>query len=221
MIEAFPNQRFAGQLYNDFQKPAKYNEIIRAAVKLFNEKGYKATSIRDIAASINLTQGTIYHYVKNKEELLFEINARVINAALERVKEISAMQCSNREKIRRNIKEILVSITIYNDYLSVFLKEYKGLSHENLEEMLKKRKEYEEIIKSIFEAGIKNKEFKNLDPKIATMAFFGICNWATTWLMPNGRLTIEEIADILSNIYLEGICCFPSDKELSVNFKEK
>jgi len=205
-------KRYTDQLDYDHQKSEKYNEIIRAAVKLFNEKGYKATSIREIAALVNLTQGTLYHYVKNKEELLFKINDLLINSVLQGRKEILELKCTNKEKVRQTIKEILTTIATYNDYLSVFLKEYKNLSNKNFKKILKKRDQYEDMVASILQEGMKNKEFKNLDLTISTMALFGICNWATTWLKVNGRLSIDEIAEILSTIYLEGLCCSKFDK---------
>lgn len=210
MAEAPLKKRYTDQLDYDPRRSEKYNEIIRAAVKLFKEKGYKATSIRDIAASINLTQGTIYHYVKNKEDLLFEINDRLINSVLQGRKEILELKCPSKDKLRRTIKEILTTIATYNDYISVFLKEYKNLSNKNLKKISKKRDRYENMVESIIQEGIENKEFKKFDSKISTMALFGICNWATTWLRPNGRLPIDEIAEIFSTIYLEGLCC-PKD----------
>jgi len=194
------------ELAYDRNKSQRYNEIINAAVKLFKEKGYKATSIRDIAASINLTQGTIYHYVKNKEELLFEINDRLINSVLIRRKEILDADLSGKEKLRLTIRDILTAISSYNDYIFVFFRDYKNLSKNNLKKIIKKRDNYEKMVETIIQKGIANKEFKNLDSRISALALFGICNWATNWLKPRGRLSIDEISDILSEIFLQGLC---------------
>ena len=206
MPKSQKQKKYTDQLAYDPQKSAKYNEIIQAAVKLFKEKGYKATTIRDIAASINLTQGTIYHYVSNKEALLFEINDRLINSVLSGRKEILELKCTNKEKLRQTIKNILNSIANYNDYITVFLKEYNNLAPPNLEKISKKRDEYERMVELIIKEGITSGEFKSFDSKISTMALFGICNWATTWLKPHGKLSVDEIADAFSAIFLEGLC---------------
>jgi AcrR family transcriptional regulator len=189
----------------DDQKSQRYNEIIEAAVKLFEEKGYKATSIRDIAASINLTQGTIYHYVRNKEELLFEINNRLISFVLANHEEILNMNASCAEKIRRVMKDIFNTLANHNAYVMVLVREYKNLSGENLKKIVEKRDQYEGVVKKIIEEGIKGKEFKDIDPKISAMALFGMCNWATIWLRPQGRLSVDNILDIFADIYLGGL----------------
>jgi len=206
MTGAPVKKRGANRLGYNPKRSEKYNEIIQAAVKLFKEKGYKATSVREIAAAINLTQGTIYHYVKNKEELLFEINDRLINAVLIRRKEILDADLNGKEKLRQTLKDILTTIAKYNDYLTVFFREYKNLSGNNLKKIIIKRDTYEKMVETIIQEGVANKEFKDLDSKISVLAFFGICNWATNWLRPRGRLSVDEISDILSEIFLEGFC---------------
>jgi len=194
---------------NKSSEKYKYNEIITAAVKLFNEKGYPSTSIRDIAALVGLTQGTIYHYFKTKEDILLEINLRVIDIAIDRVKKIRDLKCSCREKIHQNIREVFEVIANYKDFLAVFLKEYKSLSERNRKMILKKRASYERIFQSIIKEGIRKKEFKEMDVNMMSMAFLGMCNWATTWLNPNGRLSIEKIVDIFAEIFLDGISITP------------
>lgn len=189
----------------DDQKSQRYNEIIEAAVKLFEKKGYKATSIRDIAASINLTQGTIYHYVSNKEELLYEINDRLISFVLENQEEILNMKGSYADKVRRVMKDIFNTLSNHNAYVMVLIREYKNLSGENLRRIIEKRDQYEGLVQKIIEEGISRKEFKDIDPKIAAMGLFGMCNWATIWLRPQGRLSVDEILDIFADIYLGGL----------------
>ena len=67
------------------------------------------------------------------------------------------------------------------------------------------------MVEAIIQEGIRNKELKNLDVKISTMALFGMCNWASTWYRPHGRLSIDEIAQVISSIYLEGMAS-PANK---------
>jgi len=189
----------------DDEKSQRYNEIVEAAVKLFDEKGYKATSIRDIAASINLTQGTIYHYVKSKEELLFEINDRLISFVLGNQEEILNMKGSCANKIRRVMQDIFETLANYNPYVMVLIREYKNLSGDNLRTIIEKRDQYEGLVQKIIEEGIRKKEFRVIDPNISTKALFGMCNWATIWLRPQGRMSVEDIIDIFTDIYLGGL----------------
>ena len=80
-----------------------------------------------------------------------------------------------------------------------------GGSAPAVKKIVEKRDQYEGVVKKIIEEGITRKEFKNIDPKISAMALFGMCNWATLWLRPQGRLSVDSILDIFADIYLGGL----------------
>jgi len=179
--------------------------IIDAAAKLFDQQGYHKTTMREIADAVDLTIGTLYHYIKNKEDVLFEICDRLTNE-IEIISENNLEEMKSPEKrIREVISGLLKFIVSHDHALSVFLKEHKNLSSAKFEIIRSKRKKYEAIVKNIFEEGIKNGVFRYVDPNIAAMGLFGMSNWAAYWLNADGRLSIVEITDIFSEMIINGI----------------
>ncbi len=181
------------------------NMILDAAAKLFDQQGYHKTTMREVADAVDLTIGTLYHYIKNKEDVLFEICDRLTDE-IEINSEINLREMKSPEKrIREIISSLLKFIVSHDHALSVFLKEHKNLSSAKFEIIRSKRKKYEAIVKNIIKEGIKNGDFSNADPKITATGLFGMCNWAAYWLKADGRLSIDEIIDIFSEMVLNGI----------------
>ncbi|MGV8073499.1 MAG: TetR/AcrR family transcriptional regulator [Syntrophobacteraceae bacterium] len=179
--------------------------IIQSAAKLFSQQGYHKTTMREIALSVNLTIGTIYHYINSKEELLFEICRSATNLSYDGLEETMNTAGSAERRIKSFIALQLRMILTHRDVISVYLKEYNRLSPDNQVLIRSGRKKHEKAVEDIIASGIENNEFINIDVKMAALCFLGMCNWATYWFKEDGTMQMSEIIDIFSEIFAHGI----------------
>ena len=179
---------------------SKRKEVIEIASRLFSLKGYTATSLQDLADEVGLHKTSLFHYFKNKEEILME----VMNISFREYTEIlddsfKDAHLSAEEKFRVALEEQVSVICKYKHYINVALNEIKSLSPENRGKYTRTRNDYgqhfENIIKEV-QADPESNLFKGLDPKIVNLGILGMCNWLIKWYRKDGPLNPKEISDI-------------------------
>ena len=183
----------------------KETEILDAAARLFKEKGFHATSMRDIAEAVGMQKGSLYYHIASKEELLFRISHAAINAIIARLEEIAQAPLSPTEKLRQAIENHVLTLCDRLDLLSVFLKESKTLTAEQQAQILERRKRYEELFEGILEEGIAAGEFRAVDVPVVAAGLLGMLNWMHQWYRPDGRLSPQQIAAIFTDLALHGL----------------
>lgn len=184
---------------------SRETEILDAAARLFKEKGFHATSMRDIADAVGMQKGSLYYHIASKEELLFRISHDAINAVIARLEAIAEAPLSPTEKLRQAIENHVLTLCERLDLLSVFLRESKTLTAEQQAQILERRKRYEELFESILEEGIAAGEFRAVDVPIVASGLLGMLNWMHQWYRPDGRLSPQQIAAIFVDLTLRGL----------------
>jgi len=145
----------------------KKEQIHQAAAKLFQEKGYQAASMRDLAKAVGLQVSSLYSHLGKKEEVLQKMCFDNAHRFVQGMDAINAQAISNLEKIRLLIR-LHIQIAIENPTsITVFNDEWKHLSEPFLTDFLELRKQYETQFKSIIKAGIAAQEFQQVQPTIA------------------------------------------------------
>jgi AcrR family transcriptional regulator len=183
-------------------------EILSAASRLFSEKGYKATSLKEIADQVGLHKTSLFHYFRNKEEILTGVMDQSLRDHISTLRNVlHDPHLSGEEKFNLAL-ENQVSVTCrYKDHINVYLSEMKSLSPENRKKYNKTRKEYETYFEKIIEAVQADREsdlLEGLDPKIVKLGILGMCNWIIKWYHANGALTPQEIFQIFHSIIARG-----------------
>jgi TetR/AcrR family transcriptional regulator, cholesterol catabolism regulator len=183
----------------------KLEFILRNAARIFADKSYHSTSMRDISRETNVSLAGLYHYCKSKEELLFLIQDNCFGRVLERLEERLS-----------SVDEPLLKLQIFiENHLSFFaanMAEMKVLSHEaeSLQGELhahvsSKKDKYTKlatrILKEVYEAQATKRP---LNLTVATYALFGMMNWIYNWYDPKGKLKVTELAQNLTLLFLEG-----------------
>lgn len=183
------------------------DKIIQSAIELFGEKGYHATSVKEICAKCGVSIGALFHYFPSKGELLFEIHDRFIDIHLEQVERVfSRDDIGCRDKLRELILDLVQLIADFKPNVVVFVQEYKYVTEDKLAVIKSKRDKSEEIFKKVIEQGVEKGEFKkDLDVDITVKAVFGICDWTYRWMEPGGRLAPREIGLVFWKILMEGM----------------
>jgi AcrR family transcriptional regulator len=186
----------------------KLEFILRNAARIFAEKNYHSTTMRDISRATNVSLAGLYHYCKSKEELLFLIQDNCFGRVLERL-----------EERLLEVDEPLVKLRIFvENHLSFFaanMAEMKVLSHEaeslagDLHTHVSTKKEkYTKLARKILQeiqAGQDaSSQIDPIDPTVATYALFGMMNWIYNWYDPQGKLKVAELVDNVTRLFLHG-----------------
>src|SRR2546425_8921197 len=153
-------------------------EVYRAALRLFREKGYHATSMQDIAAAVGLYKGSLYHYIGGKEDLLVQVFERAMGALLTDVERIVADTSLGPSTQLRLIVQAHVACVAENlDALTVYLHEFRALAGESLAKVRAQRDRYAHLVAETVGRGVRLGEFETADVTITTLGLLGMCNW--------------------------------------------
>ena len=175
------------------------DEILAAAARVFREKGYHGASIRDIADSVGLLKGSLYHYIRSKEDLL----ARLFDGALEEtvgeLQRVVEGDGSPRERLRAMVKTYVRAVTENLDAVGLYLREWRALPAPELARLRSRRRAMRALFEDVIAEGMRKREFASADAKISALAILGMCNWLFEWYRPRGRMRAEQLADELAD----------------------
>jgi TetR/AcrR family transcriptional regulator, cholesterol catabolism regulator len=167
-----------------------------AAVDLFWERGYHATSMREIAERSGVQAGSLYHHYGSKEALLFEVMAAFMQELQGRVLDAVSRSIGPAERLAAAVETHVVAHGRHQREAIVTDTELRGLNGIRLERMLALRDAYETIFRQLLEDGIAAGVFDVPDPRVATKALLLQCTGVAVWYRENGRLGLDEIAAI-------------------------
>jgi AcrR family transcriptional regulator len=181
-------------------------EVYEAALRLFREKGYHATSMQDIAGVVGLYKGSLYHYIGSKEDLLVQVFERAMGSLLDEVERIAANTAAGpTAQLRAIICAHAQAVAANLDALTVYLHEWRALGGESLARVRAQRERYVELVNTVVERGFAVGEFRFADARIATLGVLGMCNWLCQWYQPGGRLSPSEIGERFADLVLDGL----------------
>jgi TetR/AcrR family transcriptional regulator, cholesterol catabolism regulator len=188
------------------ESPPREQQVRAAALRLFRDKGYHATSMRDIAAEVGINKGSLYSYIRSKEDLLIPFFERAMGLLLAEIEAISADESlTATERLKRAIKAHILNVTENLDILTVYLSEWRQLRADSLSTVRQQRERYAALFLTIVEDGVRRGEFRAIDPRISALGMIGMCNYLFRWYRPDGRLRPEQIADELTDMLLHGV----------------
>lgn len=183
---------------------SKQQEIRKAAARLFRDKGYSATSMRDLAQAVDLKAPSIYNHFNSKEEILRQIcfdNADRFTRAMTAVENMAA---SSAEKLRALIRIHILIATEDETSVIAFNDEWRHLDEPHLSEFTAIRRDYERRFRAIIEDGIQTGDLKPLDPNIVTHTIFSSMRWLYDWYLPGKKITTEDLERDITALLMGG-----------------
>jgi TetR/AcrR family transcriptional regulator len=181
--------------------------LLRVAVDLFSQKGYLNTSIRDISAKTGITSSIIYHYFKDKEDLLFEIIKSTTQDLIQSVREAEKKIKDPEECLREMLRAHIVDFNIKRKKESIIVvSDTHLLRNHNRQIMVKMQREIFNIyMKKLNELSKRGRLREDIDLVVMNFSIFGTLNTFYQWYRERGRLTREEVSENLITFLLHAI----------------
>ncbi|HZP97150.1 MAG TPA: TetR/AcrR family transcriptional regulator [Candidatus Limnocylindria bacterium] len=180
-------------------------EILAAAARIFREKGYHGTSVRDIAESVGLLKGSLYHYIRSKDELLARLFDGALQSTARELETIAARDARPSERLREMVRAYVDAVTANLDAVALYLREWRSLPPPQLARLRARRRAMRALFEDVIEDGVRAGEFTASDVKVSALAILGMCNWIYEWYRPRGRLRPQQLADELADRALRSV----------------
>jgi AcrR family transcriptional regulator len=182
----------------------KRDAVVSAAAKAFNERGYHNTSLDDIAAALGVTKPTVYYYVANKEQLLFECFRTGLQRIREAFQEAEQTDRPARERLSRVVRGYARAIASEYGWCMVRAHEH-DLGPEMGRQINALKSEIDQGIRRLLREGVADGSIGPCDPKIAAFAMAGALNWIAHWYRENQPMSAEQIADAFATFLENGL----------------
>jgi AcrR family transcriptional regulator len=181
-------------------------EIIDTAAEIFKRKGYEATSIQDVADAVDILKGSLYYYIKSKDDLLYEVIQEVHTRGLENLEVSQQVGEDALERLHAFVYRHIVFNANDLSKMTVFFHDFRSLSPDRRAEIVEERDRYDTYLRSLIEEGQNEGVFrKELDPKVAAFSILGAMNWLYQWYRPDGPKSIEEIAEDMASMAVNSV----------------
>ncbi len=183
--------------------------ILRAAGRIFRERGFAETAMRDIAGGADLSVAHLYHHFSGKDEILFFCQDRSLDLALAALAEARRTQGDAASRVRHVLRA----------HGRVLLDDVEGavahVATDALPEPMRrrivaKRDRYERGLRRLVAAGVASGAFETGDVSVITRAMLGALNWTATWFRPEGQRAAGDVAETIADYLVRGLLAVPS-----------
>jgi AcrR family transcriptional regulator len=182
------------------------DRIVAAAVGLFSEKGFDATSVQEIVERAAVTKGALYHYYRSKDDLLYEIYHQLITRQLADLDRILAAGDPAPTSLRAIIVDLVETTAARLEETAVFTREMHKLAAEKMAAVRADRRRYHAAFREVIANGQRDGVFATTtSAETVTLIVFGIVNQLPQWYRPGGTKSPRELADEIADFVLAGL----------------
>jgi AcrR family transcriptional regulator len=183
----------------------KLQDLLKTAAKIFADKGFHRTSVRDIARATGMSLAGLYYYFRTKEELLYLIQERCFVTLLERWEEAAQPDLDPRARIRIFAENHLSFFWHNMHEMKVMAHEDESLTGEFNEKILVLKRRYVKVLMDLIAELPESQSGQAIDLRVATFSLFGMMNWIYTWYQPKRDLSLPALMEQMLRIYFFGI----------------
>lgn len=181
-------------------------EMLTQAARLFAERGYRVTTLGDLATQIGIAKATLFHHFRTKEDILFELYSQVMDLSLERMREVDDSTDDPAEVLRRMFKEHALLILRNRALFTIAFAEESELTEQHAAQVRRQQSEYIELIAArvtqLIDAG---RVDRAVHPRIVVQIGLGAGSWTQTWVQPNRSQSGAEISSTIADVILDGL----------------
>jgi AcrR family transcriptional regulator len=183
----------------------KLRQILKTSAKIFAEKGFHRTSVRDIARATRMSLAGLYYYFTTKEELLYLIQERCFVTLLDRWDEAAKPELDPRTRIRVFAENHLSFFWHNMHEMKVMAHEDESLTGEFNERILVLKRRYVKVLMDLISELQDHESGPSIDLRVATFSLFGMMNWIYTWYQPKRDLSLPQLMEQMLRVYFLGI----------------
>ncbi|MCP2193507.1 transcriptional regulator, TetR family [Williamsia deligens] len=181
------------------------DEVVRAATRLFTERGIRGVSLQDIADEVELTKGALYHYFNNRDDLLRQVFGDWITGEFTSLQEHTSRSGTATDKLRDYVRYHVSSVVDNIELYSLSFSSEAELPPEVRTEFRHLKRRSDSVLKDILSQGVSDGEFELRDEKVIAFAIDGMCNWLCQWYVSDGPKSATEIANDFNDLLLRGL----------------
>jgi TetR/AcrR family transcriptional regulator, cholesterol catabolism regulator len=202
-----PRKRPSARRSKPMDSEARWEEILDAAAKVFLQNGYEASSLQEIATNVGILKGSIYYYIKTKEDLLFEIIRRSQEDYTKTREEDAATAAASAPvRLAAFITRWTTLSPKQRDWGEVAEGSFTRLSPARLKVVIERRDDFSDYVKQIITQGIAEGAFDpSVDVSLATISVFELLRSTRQWHHPRGRLSKAAVAEWYSVFIVRGL----------------
>ena len=184
--------------------------ILEVAVRMFGQRGYSGTSMRDIAKAVGVLPGSLYAHIESKETLLVEIVDEGIQSFLTSVEPIAKAEGPADVRLREAIRAHVEVVAESPERSLVVFHQWRFLTGEKLDWAIAQRRRYEQAFVAIVLDGEKAGVFDpNLRVRIPVLTMLGALNWIPEWYSSTGPSSPFELAEMMADVLIKGLAARP------------
>lgn len=183
---------------------ATREQILAQAARLFAKQGYSGTSMNQVAEACEVSKPTLYHYVRDKHELLMQICESHVRGLAAEVEEVRSLGLAPQPHLRALIERFVQTYGAAQNEHRVLTEDVKFLNDEDRGRLLDIERQVVGAFADAIAAVRPQLQAARLH-KPLTMLLFGMINWTFTWLKPDGELTYEAMAPMVADLFFGGL----------------
>jgi AcrR family transcriptional regulator len=178
--------------------------VIGIAAELFARNSYHGTGVAEICTAVGLGRGALYHYIGNKEALLYEISKTQVDRMNDQAEELLRAGHPAEKLLREMARQLLRNIANHRSEWAVFFREYTALTGEKRDKVVAARERYEGYWRQVLDRGVDEKVLRPT-PRLLVKGILGMLNYTYLWFEPGGKVSPEELADEFLDALLNGM----------------
>ncbi len=180
--------------------------IVAAAVALFAEQGYDATSVNQVVARAGVAKGALYHHFGSKDELLYEVYRELVERQLAGLAEILACGLPPADTLRAVVRDMVETTAARAAEAKVFFREGYRLSDANQQRVRAARRQIHDAVTELVRSAQRDGAFAAVaSPEMVTFTVFGVINELPVWYSPDGPKSPAQLAGELADLVLHGL----------------
>lgn len=179
-------------------------ELLRVSARLFREKGFDGTTIRDISGAAGMQSGSPFYHFKTKQDILVAVMEQGLADDLRKTEEVMALALPPEQKLVAMIRSQLGTILEDgHDFIPVLLYEWRSLDDANRRRIVALKDRYDALWQQVIDE-LQRAGHMPGDAQLMRLLLLGAVNWTGTWYRPGGRLSLDQVAHGTARLFLHG-----------------
>lgn len=191
--------------------PDAARRLLLAAMEAFSERGFHATTTRDIASRAGMSPAALYIHYRTKEELLHQISRVGHERSLRILSEAAESGGTPAERLAAAVRTFVRWHAEHHTTARVVQYELSALGEEHLAEIVRMRRRTEDVVRALLEDGAEAGDFVVTDSRGTALAVLSLCIDVARWYNPGGRRTPDEIGALYADLVLRMVGAAPGD----------